>query len=121
MVIAIDTRALGDSVRWEPASNGGPFPHVYAPLSLSAVVAVHPIADPSSVEEVLPREQLGRVSRRPGPLNLRLPDLATVRPVPIGIATVPAVLILKLRWPVPWVLGISAVLGLAATLAHGLA
>jgi uncharacterized protein (DUF952 family) len=54
VVIALDTQVLGEPVRWEEAPNGGLFPHVYAALPLSAVVAVHRIAGASSVDEVLP-------------------------------------------------------------------
>jgi uncharacterized protein (DUF952 family) len=53
VVAALDTRLLGDSVRWEEASGGGQFPHVYADLPLSAVVAVHLAAGASSVDEAL--------------------------------------------------------------------
>ena len=52
-----------------------------------------------------------------GPLHLRLPDLATVRPVPVAIAVVAAVLIFRLNWSVLRVLGVCAALGLAAGLA----
>ncbi len=54
VVIALDTQILGKSVRWEQASHGGLYPHVYAPLPLSAVVAVHQVAGASSVDDVLP-------------------------------------------------------------------
>ncbi|MEV0326228.1 chromate efflux transporter [Micromonospora echinospora] len=52
-----------------------------------------------------------------GPLHLELPDLATVRPVPLAIAVIAAVLIFKLKWSVLRVLGVSAALGLTAALA----
>jgi chromate transporter len=52
-----------------------------------------------------------------GPLHLEIPDPATVRPVPLAIAAVAAVLILKLKWSVLRVLGVSAALGLTAALA----
>jgi uncharacterized protein (DUF952 family) len=54
VVVALDTQMLGVSVRWEEALNDGPFPHVYATLPLSAVVAVHRIAGASSVDKMLP-------------------------------------------------------------------
>jgi uncharacterized protein (DUF952 family) len=54
VVVALDGEALGDAVRWEDAPNGGPFPHVYAPLPISAVAAVHQVPRASSIEDVLP-------------------------------------------------------------------
>jgi chromate transporter len=52
-----------------------------------------------------------------GPLSLQLPEISTVRPVPVAIAAVAAVLIFKLKWSVLRVLGISATLGVLAALA----
>jgi uncharacterized protein (DUF952 family) len=54
VVVALDTQMLGKSVRWEEAPHGGLYPHVYATLPLSAVVAVHRIAGASSVDGALP-------------------------------------------------------------------
>jgi chromate transporter len=48
-----------------------------------------------------------------GPLALHLPVLATLRPVPLVIGVVAAVLVFVVRWPVLRVLGVSAGLGLA--------
>ena len=53
VVVAIDDAALGDSVRWEPAPDGGVFPHVYASVPLDAVVSVHHVAGASAVDEIL--------------------------------------------------------------------
>ena len=55
VVLAVDGQVLGEWLRWETSGHGGPFPHVYAPLPRAAVVAVHRIADASSVDEVVPR------------------------------------------------------------------
>ncbi|SDN78514.1 chromate efflux transporter [Geodermatophilus sp. DSM 45219] len=52
-----------------------------------------------------------------GPLHLELPDLGTLRPVPLAIAAVAAVLLFRLRWSVLRTLGVCALLGLAAGLA----
>ncbi|OJF14124.1 chromate efflux transporter [Couchioplanes caeruleus] len=52
-----------------------------------------------------------------GPLHLQIPELDTVRPVPVVIALIAAVLIFKVKWSVLRVLGICAVLGLIAGLA----
>ena len=54
VVAALDPRMLGESVRWEESSDGGSFPHVYATLPLTAVIAVYRIAGASAVDEVLP-------------------------------------------------------------------
>src|ERR1700722_10755026 len=35
---AIDADALGDDLRWEPSRGGALFPHLHAPLPMSAVV-----------------------------------------------------------------------------------
>ena len=53
MVLAIDDRALGDAVRWEPVRDGGVFPHVYASVPIDAVVSVHQVAGASSVDDAL--------------------------------------------------------------------
>jgi chromate transporter len=52
-----------------------------------------------------------------GPLHLVLPDVATLRPVPMAIALVAALLLFRLRWSVLRTLGLCAVLGLVAGLA----
>jgi uncharacterized protein (DUF952 family) len=54
VVVALDTQMLGESVRWEEGPDSGLFPHVYAALPLSALVAIHRIARASSVDDVLP-------------------------------------------------------------------
>lgn len=38
-VASIDLDALDDVVKWEPSRGGQLFPHIYAPLPLSAVIA----------------------------------------------------------------------------------
>ncbi|WP_369137475.1 chromate efflux transporter [Modestobacter versicolor] len=52
-----------------------------------------------------------------GPLSLELPDLGTLRPVPLVIALVAAVLLFRVKWSVLRTLGVCAVLGLVAGLA----
>jgi chromate transporter len=51
-----------------------------------------------------------------GPLSLELPDLATLRLVPLVIALVAAVLLFRVKWSVLRTLGVCAVLGLVAGL-----
>lgn len=55
VVLAIDSSSLNDSVRWEEASDGGLFPHVYGPLPLSSVVTTHRVAGAAMVDTALPR------------------------------------------------------------------
>ncbi len=42
-IAAVDLAALGGAVRWEPSRGGQLFPHLYAPLPLSAVIAHGPL------------------------------------------------------------------------------
>ena len=42
-VVAVDLDALGDAVRWEESRGGQLFPHIYAVLPLTAVVAYSPL------------------------------------------------------------------------------
>jgi chromate transporter len=51
-----------------------------------------------------------------GPVQVELPDLGTLRPVPLAIAVVAAMLLFKVKWSVLRTLGICAVLGLGAGL-----
>ena len=52
-----------------------------------------------------------------GPLHVDLPDLTSLRPLPVSIAMVAAVLLFRLRWSVLRTLGACALLGVAAALA----
>jgi uncharacterized protein (DUF952 family) len=42
-IAAVDLEALGEAVKWEESRGGALFPHLYAPLPLSAVIAYSPI------------------------------------------------------------------------------
>lgn len=42
-IAAVDLEALGEAVKWEVSRGGELFPHLYAPLPLSAVTAYSPI------------------------------------------------------------------------------
>ncbi|MFC0533260.1 DUF952 domain-containing protein [Phytohabitans kaempferiae] len=53
VVLALEADALGESVRWEEASDGDLFPHVYAPVPRTAVAAVHEVAGAAEVERAL--------------------------------------------------------------------
>jgi beta-hydroxylase len=39
----IELVRLGDAVKWEPSRGGALFPHVYAPIPLSAVLSARPM------------------------------------------------------------------------------
>jgi uncharacterized protein (DUF952 family) len=39
-LIAIDSAALGDALRWEPSREGALFPHLYGELDLAAVISI---------------------------------------------------------------------------------
>jgi uncharacterized protein (DUF952 family) len=43
LLVAIDAGRLGASLKWEASRGGALFPHLYAPLTLDAVVAVSPL------------------------------------------------------------------------------
>jgi uncharacterized protein (DUF952 family) len=42
--VAVDVAALGDAVKWEASRGGALFPHLYAPITLDAVIAYSPLA-----------------------------------------------------------------------------
>ena len=42
-IAAVDLAVLGDAMKWEPSRGGALFPHVYAALPLSAVLAYGPL------------------------------------------------------------------------------
>jgi uncharacterized protein (DUF952 family) len=43
LLIAVDEGALGAALRYEPSRGGALFPHLYAPLAMSAVMWVKPL------------------------------------------------------------------------------
>ena len=43
VLVAVDADALGPALRWEPSRGGDLFPHLYAPLPLSAVRWTRPL------------------------------------------------------------------------------
>lgn len=50
----VDLAALGDAVRWERSRGDALFPHIYAPLPLSAVTALGPLQRASDGSIVYP-------------------------------------------------------------------
>jgi chromate transporter len=51
-----------------------------------------------------------------GPIQVQVPELASLKPVSLGIAVIAAVLLFRLKWSVLRTLAICATLGLAAGL-----
>jgi uncharacterized protein (DUF952 family) len=43
MLAAIDAKALGEALRWEPSRGGALFPHLYGPLPMTAVLWSRPL------------------------------------------------------------------------------
>ena len=54
LLIAVDGRALGDALRYEPSRGGALFPHLYGPLPLSAVAWVKPLPLGTDGKHVFP-------------------------------------------------------------------
>ncbi len=51
-LVTVDLEALGDAVRWEPSRGGQLFPHIYASLPMSAVIAYGPLTYVDGVLEL---------------------------------------------------------------------
>lgn len=43
LLVAIETQALGDALKWEPSRGGDLFPHLYAPLPTRLAVQTTPL------------------------------------------------------------------------------
>jgi uncharacterized protein (DUF952 family) len=54
LLIAIDGDSLGDALRYEPSRGGHLFPHLYAPLPLSAVQWVKPLPLGANGQHIFP-------------------------------------------------------------------
>ncbi len=54
LLVAVDGDALGAALKWEVSRGGELFPHLYAPLPLSAVRWVRPLADEIDGRRPLP-------------------------------------------------------------------
>jgi uncharacterized protein (DUF952 family) len=44
VLLTIDAEPLGSALKWEPSRGGALFPHLFAPLPVSAVLRARPIA-----------------------------------------------------------------------------
>ena len=53
-LVAVDTNALGEALRWEPARDGALFPHLYGELDLASVVSVVEMPTRSDGSHVIP-------------------------------------------------------------------
>ncbi|EIZ80326.1 hypothetical protein WSK_1119 [Novosphingobium sp. Rr 2-17] len=53
-IATVDIEALGGAVKWEASRGGAMFPHIYAPLPLSAVIAYGPVRYDDAGALVLP-------------------------------------------------------------------
>lgn len=56
MLLTVNPDRLGDALRWEVSGSGTLYPHLYAPLSLEAVVAAVPLDLGPDGRHVLPAE-----------------------------------------------------------------
>jgi uncharacterized protein (DUF952 family) len=54
LLVAVDADALGRSLKWEPSRGGALFPHLYAPLPLSAVRWTRPLPRAADGRHVFP-------------------------------------------------------------------
>lgn len=54
LLIAIDADSLESALRYEPSRGGDLFPHLYAPLSLSAVLWVKPLPLNADGDHIFP-------------------------------------------------------------------
>lgn len=54
LVVAIDTRAIAGALKWEPSRGGALFPHLYAPLPVSAAIWARPLPIASDGRHIFP-------------------------------------------------------------------
>jgi uncharacterized protein (DUF952 family) len=52
-MLTVDADDLGEALRWEPSRGGDLFPHLYAPLKVSAVVAEVDLPDGIPVDQAV--------------------------------------------------------------------
>lgn len=54
VIVAVDADELGEALRYETARGGALFPHLYAPLPMSAILWVKPLVLKADGSHVLP-------------------------------------------------------------------
>ena len=52
VLVAVDTRALGTALKWEPSRGGALFPHLYGALGLDAVLWSRPLASVADFKQL---------------------------------------------------------------------
>ncbi len=52
VLVAVDTRALGSALKWEPSRGGALFPHLYGELGLDAVLWSRPLASVADFKQL---------------------------------------------------------------------
>ena len=55
VLVAVDSDALGDKLKWEPSRGGALFPHLYGELPLETVLRVDPLPLNASGRHEFPR------------------------------------------------------------------
>lgn len=60
LLIAVDTAACGPALKWEISRGGAAFPHLYAPLDLTAVAWTAPLPRDAAGAFVFPDMETGR-------------------------------------------------------------
>ncbi len=58
VLLVVDAERLGDALKWEPSRGGALFPHLYAPLPVDAVTAVHALTLDDNGIPIIPPEAL---------------------------------------------------------------
>jgi uncharacterized protein (DUF952 family) len=56
LLVEVETAPLGDALKWEVSRGGALFPHLYAPLDLSAVKGVAELPLGTDGKHVFPKE-----------------------------------------------------------------
>ena len=55
VLVAVDPERLGEDLKWEPSRGGALFPHLYAPLDLTAVLWAEALPLGTDGRHVLPK------------------------------------------------------------------